>query len=704
MMKGNMVRRAFLVLAGVMLAAAETGFAATITVNAPDSDGFTIADDGQCTLTEAITSANSNTASGASAGECAAGDFEPTVDTIEFAPSVSPGVIHTLSTLVVISSVEILGPGRQLLTLTNIAENRLFDVTSGVAGVSFTIRDLTLASNRVTGEGSAIQAALGSGTELNVSRVHFLGNSADRGGGAMAVYGTSNTPPAEILIVNSVFEDNFVNDDEASDQETGGGAIFVGAGINVTVRNSTFVGNRAENLSRPEPQEDLSGGAILIRSADPFFTNVVIDSSTFHSNIAYGPGGAVAVGGFGFPDEDSTVEIRHSTFTANIADFNANQSGATIHGGGGIWSGSSVATTLRNTVVALNEDRAVSFENDISGAVISSGFNLISDALGHGGTFPAGQPNANDDWVGLFPVILDPELDVLADNGGPTSTSMPMATSLLIDHGKCIAKSIDQRGFHDPVAMTRAVDDPSVADSDDGCDIGAVERGAEIANSPPVANDDDYFLLEGDAVVFGVSLGVLSNDVDDDPLVVVDAGSRPLDNGSGLSGELELAIDGSFAFTPDDPDMNGAVSFQYDVTDQRTQVTGEATIHLAPVNDAPSFTATLLNLQLAPGTVFSESGWASDISPGPANESDQLLQFVISGSPPPNFFTVPPSVNATTGDLSFTLHSQASGTAELQIRLQDSGGTSSGGVNLSPPVSLTIESLNADVLFSDGFE
>lgn len=99
--------------------------------------------------------------------------------------------------LAVTSSVEILGPGRQLLTLTNIAENRLFDIQCAAGGFSFTIRDITLASNRVTREGSAIRAILGSGSALNVSRVHFFDNSSDRGGGAMALYGTASLPLRE---------------------------------------------------------------------------------------------------------------------------------------------------------------------------------------------------------------------------------------------------------------------------------------------------------------------------------------------------------------------------------------------------------------------------------------------------------------------------------------------------------------------------
>jgi CSLREA domain-containing protein len=65
--------------------------AATIVVN---STGDTAADDGQCTLREAIDAATNNVASGATNGECAAGEPIPIVDTIEFA--IPGGGVHTI--------------------------------------------------------------------------------------------------------------------------------------------------------------------------------------------------------------------------------------------------------------------------------------------------------------------------------------------------------------------------------------------------------------------------------------------------------------------------------------------------------------------------------------------------------------------------------------------------------------------------------
>jgi CSLREA domain-containing protein len=68
------------------------GSATTITVN---SAADTTANDGACTLREAITAASTNTASGAAAGECAAGQAFPIVDTIEF--NISGSGVHTIN-------------------------------------------------------------------------------------------------------------------------------------------------------------------------------------------------------------------------------------------------------------------------------------------------------------------------------------------------------------------------------------------------------------------------------------------------------------------------------------------------------------------------------------------------------------------------------------------------------------------------------
>jgi hypothetical protein len=82
-----------LALAGALAAA--SSHAATIAVNSLAND---VADDAQCTLHEAIIAANADTASGAMAGECAAGSG---ADVIEFAEAgtIQPaGALPTIAT------------------------------------------------------------------------------------------------------------------------------------------------------------------------------------------------------------------------------------------------------------------------------------------------------------------------------------------------------------------------------------------------------------------------------------------------------------------------------------------------------------------------------------------------------------------------------------------------------------------------------
>lgn len=88
-----MIRDKGLKLAAALAAtlAATAAPAGTITVNSTSED---VANDGACTLHEAIGSANANTASGANPGECAAGEPAPVVDAITFA--IAGGGVQTI--------------------------------------------------------------------------------------------------------------------------------------------------------------------------------------------------------------------------------------------------------------------------------------------------------------------------------------------------------------------------------------------------------------------------------------------------------------------------------------------------------------------------------------------------------------------------------------------------------------------------------
>ncbi len=122
----------------VILTGVTTLQAATITVN---GTGYDKADDGVCTLAEAIDAVNDDVASGALAGECVAGGSE---DTIEF-DLAFPAVIEQPFMLTVERSVVIDGPGMDLLTVMGNNIDRILRITNLVLS-DFTVRGLTFSA------------------------------------------------------------------------------------------------------------------------------------------------------------------------------------------------------------------------------------------------------------------------------------------------------------------------------------------------------------------------------------------------------------------------------------------------------------------------------------------------------------------------------------------------------------------------------
>ncbi|MBT8215353.1 MAG: tandem-95 repeat protein, partial [Acidimicrobiia bacterium] len=185
--------------------------------------------------------------------------------------------------------------------------------------------------------------------------------------------------------------------------------------------------------------------------------------------------------------------------------------------------------------------------------------------------------------------------------------------------------------------------------------------------------------------------GLLLNDVDPD--MPGDTLTITL-NTDVSDGTLVLNPDGSFTFDPD-PDFYGTDSFVYLLCDS-TPTCDTATVFITvdAVNDAPSFTGG------GNVTVNEDSGaysapWASAISPGPANESGQVVTFTITGNTNPALFSAAPAVDGS-GALTFATAPNANGVASITIEAGDDGGTANGGDDTSPPVvfTITVDPLN----------
>jgi CSLREA domain-containing protein len=157
--------------------ASSPAWAADITVNslADDADGA----DGECTLREAITAANTDTTSGTATGECAPGSGN---DVIHFAlPGTAPWTVDLTGALPdLASNIEIAGPGADQFTVRRNTggDYGIFGVTGFTIEVS--ISGITI-SNGNAGFGGGISNP--NGNTLNVTDSTFSGNNADTGGG-----------------------------------------------------------------------------------------------------------------------------------------------------------------------------------------------------------------------------------------------------------------------------------------------------------------------------------------------------------------------------------------------------------------------------------------------------------------------------------------------------------------------------------------
>jgi hypothetical protein len=99
------------------------------------------------------------------------------------------------------------------------------------------------------------------------------------------------------------------------------------------------------------------------------------------------------------------------------------------------------------------------------------------------------------------------------------------------------------------------------------------------------------------------------------------------------------------------------------------------------VNDAPSFTAGASQTVAEDSGTQTVAGWASALSPGPANEAAQTLNFIV-GNNNPALFSAQPAI-ATNGTLTYTPAANSNGTATVTVQIHDNGGIANGGVDTS---------------------
>ena len=205
---------------------------------------------------------------------------------------------------------------------------------------------------------------------------------------------------------------------------------------------------------------------------------------------------------------------------------------------------------------------------------------------------------------------------------------------------------------------------------------------------PPDTNNwtGKSFTLHEDTLLSIAPPGVLRGilDVNGSPLTA--ALVRAITNGT-----LSLDLDGGFNLAPL-TNFFGNDTFEFSVSDIfSNSVVLSVEIIVLPINDPPSFTKGgnfRLPQNAGPQSV---GNWATDISPGPANEAGQLVTFQVSNDNNA-LFSAQPAIGPD-GTLAFTPAVGASGLATVTVIARDDGGTSDGGVDTSASETFAI-SLN----------
>jgi hypothetical protein len=131
------------------------------------------------------------------------------------------------------------------------------------------------------------------------------------------------------------------------------------------------------------------------------------------------------------------------------------------------------------------------------------------------------------------------------------------------------------------------------------------------------------------------------------------------------------------------------------------------TIDISSINSQPSFSAgnNITALEDSGYNLF--AGWATAITTGHKDESEQSIEFSITATNA-GIFSVPPSIQYTKGnttaDLIFNTEWNTNGTSTLYITMKDSGGTVQGGIDTYTvqTMTITIEPVNDAPSFVKG--
>lgn len=321
-------------------------------------------------------------------------------------------------------------------------------------GGSLTVIDCSFDDNHApaTGQDVAGGAIYGfGGGDTIVAGSTFTGNSASDGG----AIGSLN---ADLTIVNSRFTGNAATGTGGNPGDGGaGGALYMdGRDERTSLCGVTIADNTAGAI----------GGGVF-RVSNDHTGSFAMDRTTVDHNAVTASGEGNAGGLY---LEGLALAITASTISRNQAFYNggiwinagaAELTNVTIAGnvatgsnGGGVWLGNGPTGTMRNCTIADNHATA---DGQVAGAIFGGGMTLVNTIVaGNSAMYRPSCDGARADGSGDLqwpdgslcttgPLVADPLLGALGDNGGPTATMAPAAGSPAIGLGTGCPPT-DQRG------------------------------------------------------------------------------------------------------------------------------------------------------------------------------------------------------------------------------------------------------------------
>jgi hypothetical protein len=297
----------------------------------------------------------------------------------------------TSGQLLIDKDLTITGLGARVLTVDGHRNDRIFQIA---AGKTVSISGLTITNGKAPGSGGGTYkngGGIDNGGNLTLTSCsidhNFAGetNADSSSGGGIYCEQHSSTTLVGCAISSNTAQGNAVF----------GGGIYTGNYTTISATNCTFSGNLALVLFQSGSlYNSADGGAIY----NAYLAALTLTNCTIAGNMASAPGGG--------------------------------------HGGrgGGIWSSTGQTFDTINSIIAANS--ASDSSPDVDGPVASEGHNLIGNVDGSSGWISS-LSDPNHDFLGgtTSATALDPQLESLANNGGPTSTMVLKVTSPAIDKG-----------------------------------------------------------------------------------------------------------------------------------------------------------------------------------------------------------------------------------------------------------------------------